>query len=366
MTKKLIIFMPSIEGGGVEKNLFIIGNYLSNKVKNISLITCSLTFKKKFNNKIKFISPKYNFWDKMNRKFKYIVCIYLLIKTIIREKNILVFSFQANIYSSIICKLFNIKIIIRSNSSPTGWSTNIFKRIIFTNFYKFANENIVNSERFRDELNKKFNIKSICIYNPLDLKKIKEKSNKKIKKKIYKKRNSLKLINIGRLTYQKDQFTLLKAAKILKKNINFELLIIGNGSEYHGIKQYIRENKLEKFVKILNFQENPYPYIKASDIFILSSRYEGLPNVLLESLALKKFVISSNCPTGPSEILDNGKGGLLFRVGDQKGLVKKINYFLKNKKICEKKLKFSQKRLIRFDLNFNLDKYYKIIEKYLH
>ena len=215
MTKKLVIFMPSIEGGGVEKNLFIISNYLSNKVKNISLITCSLNFKKRFNNKIKFISPKYNFWDKMSRKFKYIICIYLLIKTIIKEKNILVFSFQANIYSSIICKLFNIKIIIRSNSSPTGWSTNIFKRIIFTNFYKFANENIVNSEKFKDELNKKFNIKSICIYNPLDIKIIKEKSNEKIRKKIYKTRNSLKLINIGRLTYQKDQFTLLKAAKIL-------------------------------------------------------------------------------------------------------------------------------------------------------
>ena len=148
--------------------------------------------------------------------------------------------------------------------------------------------------------------------------------------------------------------------------INFELLIIGSGSDYHGIKKYIFENKLRKFVKILNFQKNPYPYIRASDIFILSSRYEGLPNVLLESLALKKFVISSNCPTGPAEILDGGKGGLLFKVGDHKDLVKKINYFLKNKKICEKKIKFSQKRLIRFDLNFNLDKYYKIIKKYLH
>ena len=80
---------------------------------------------------------------------------------------------------------------------------------------------------------------------------------------------------------------------------------------------------MQKFVKIVGYKENPYPYIKASNLFILSSRYEGLPNVLLESIALKKFVISSNCPTGPSEILDKGKGGLLFKVGDYHDLEKK-------------------------------------------
>ena len=62
--KKLIIFMPSIEGGGVEKNLFLVSNHLSKKFSKISLITVSKNYKKKFNNKIEFISPKYNIWDK--------------------------------------------------------------------------------------------------------------------------------------------------------------------------------------------------------------------------------------------------------------------------------------------------------------
>ena len=69
--------------------------------------------------------------------------------------------------------------------------------------------------------------------------------------------------------------------------------------------------------------KNPYPIIKETDLFILSSRYEGLPNVLLESLALEKMVISSNCRTGPKEILLNGKGGLLFEVGDYNNYIKK-------------------------------------------
>jgi Glycosyltransferase len=119
--------------------------------------------------------------------------------------------------------------------------------------------------------------------------------------------------------------------------------------------------KLNKFFKIINFKKNPYPYIKKSDLFILSSNFEGLPNVLLEAIALNKFVISSNCPTGPSEILDNGKGGLLFKVGNHEELSKKIIYALKNKKKCNKKLSFARKRLSRFDFLKNLLKYYNTL-----
>ena len=67
--------------------------------------------------------------------------------------------------------------------------------------------------------------------------------------------------------------------------------------------------------------------MKQTNLFVLSSKFEGLPNVLLESLVLKKFIISSDCRTGPKEILLNGKGGLLFKVGDYKMLEKRIKYF---------------------------------------
>ena len=66
--KRLIIFIPSIEGGGVEKNLFIISNYLKDKVRDISLITISRKFKNKFSSKINFISPQSNFWDRLGRR----------------------------------------------------------------------------------------------------------------------------------------------------------------------------------------------------------------------------------------------------------------------------------------------------------
>ena len=104
---------------------------------------------------------------------------------------------------------------------------------------------------------------------------------------------SLKFISIGRLVDQKDHLTLLRAFNYIKNEINFELLIIGQGKNKNLIKKYIDMNKLNKNIKIVGFKDNPYPYLKASDSLILSSRYEGLPNVILESLVLKKLVISS-------------------------------------------------------------------------
>ena len=127
---------------------------------------------------------------------------------------------------------------------------------------------------------------------------------------------------------------------------------------------FINKNRLEKNVKIINFQNNPYKYIKKSNLFVLSSKFEGLPNVLLEAITLKKFVISSNCPTGPNEILTNGKGGELFNVGDYKALSEKILLYYKNRIILQKKINYSFKSLHRFDYYLNLKRYLDIVKRF--
>ncbi|MDC1485754.1 glycosyltransferase, partial [Pelagibacteraceae bacterium] len=143
-----------------------------------------------------------------------------------------------------------------------------------------------------------------------------------------------------------------------KYNLNFILLIMGSGKNKKKIKNYIIKNDLNTNVKLIGFQKNPYKFIKHCDLFVLSSVYEGLPNVLLEAITLKKFIISSNCPTGPSEILNYGKGGFLFNIGDYKNLAKKIIYYFKNKKILNKKINIAYKNLDRFDYDKNLKKYF--------
>lgn len=360
MEKEIIMFIPSIEGGGVEKNFFIVSNYLS-KYKKVSVITISKSYKPRFNSKIKLITTKYGFLDKLGRRSKYFIALFLLLKEILRNKKIIVLSFQANIYCLLLCKLFGINIIIRSNSSPSGWTKNFIKNLIFKLSFPLADNIIVNSKELKQELKKKFNINSVNIYNPLNLKEIRKKSQYG-RIKFFKKENSLKILNIGRYVEQKDQLTLIKALK-LSKNLNYEAIIVGKGKLKNKMQKYILQNNLEKKIRLINFMNNPYPIIKQSDIFILSSVFEGLPNVLLESLALNKFIISSSCPTGPKEILLYGKGGLLFEVRNYKQLSKKIVYYLNNKKKCKLMLNKSTKSLDRFNYDTNLKLYLNIINQ---
>ena len=319
--KTLIIFNPSIEDGGVEKNLFLISNYLADKIKNIILISTSFKKKNLFSKKIHFSYIYFKFLENYKRLPKYYLCIVLLIFNIIRHnRKVVIFSFQANIYAIIIAKLFNIQVISRSNTAPAGWNKNFVKQKIFNFFFKRTELIIVNSYEFKKQMDKIYSIKSKLILNPFDFTYIKKKSVEKINYNFYKK-NHLKLINVGRLVDQKDQLTILKAVHYaLKKNKKVQLLIIGKGEKKRELEEYIKKNNLSKNIKLIGYKKNPFKYIRAADIFVLSSKFEGLPNVLIESIFLKRGIISSNCPTGPNEILKNGKYGDLFEIGDYKTL----------------------------------------------
>ena len=127
--------------------------------------------------------------------------------------------------------------------------------------------------------------------------------------------------------------TFLKALNKIQNKIEFEARIMGRGIKENELQNFINENNLKSKVKLIKFSKNPYPIIQQTEILILSSKYEGLPNILLEAQALKRFIISSNCPTGPREILLNGKCGLLFKVEDSADLSKKFCIIMKIKSI---------------------------------
>ena len=179
--------MPSVEGGGVEKNFFIISNFLKRKIKNTFIITAEKNLSKRIN-KTNIIYPKSDFWRNKNRPRKYLICLILLIKFLLQNKNVVIFSFQANLYAIIISKLFGQKIISRSNSSPSGWSNNFIKKILYKIGLKLADKIIVNSIEFKNEMKKKFSVNVVHIYNPLDKEKIIKLSKKKVRNP-YKKKN---------------------------------------------------------------------------------------------------------------------------------------------------------------------------------
>ena len=363
MKSKIILFMPCVDLGGVEKNFFLISNFLAKNKNNVIVISISKNIKKHLDKNIKLISLNLNIWDKLSRRLKFLLGLFLLVKEISKNKDSLVVSFQANIYCGLLSKIFGFNLIIRSNSSPEGWSKNFIKTFIYKVGLNAAKEVIVNSKEFKNIIKKKFNVNAVKIYNPLNKEEIIKLSKKKIKFSFFEK-DHLNLINIGRLEDQKDHITLLNAVKLIKNKIKVKLLIIGNGNKQSKLHRYIEDNKLNSNVKILNNINNPFPYLLRSDLFILSSLFEGLPNVLLEAITLNKFVISTNCSTGPSEILDNGKGGILVPIKNSKKMADNIVYYYKNKKKLKKKLIFAKKNLGRFNFKNNLNSYLNIFEKY--
>ncbi len=365
MYKKLLIFIPHIEGGGVEKNFFIITNFLAKKINNVTVITVNKEFRKKLDSKIKIISPKTNKWQKSSIYIKYIISIFLLTKTLISNREYLIFSFQANWYAIIITKVFGLKIISRSNTAPQGWSKNIFKKFLHKIIINFADEIIVNSKEFKKKLKDHANVNPTCIYNPLNKSDILKLGNEKKKITFFKNKKILKIINLGRFTDQKNQLLLLKSIKYLNNSIPVKLIIAGRGVNYKNLKNYINHNRLKKNVLLINFLANPYPFLKQADVFVLSSNYEGLPNVLLEAQCFKKIIISTKCPTGPKEILMNGKAGIFFKMNDYKDLSKKIIYVYKNKNKFNNMIKIGYDNLYRFDGKKNLNMYYKVISKYI-
>ena len=171
--------------------------------------------------------------------------------------------------------------------------------------------------------------KQVTIYNPIDFETIENKACERGDLTLDEEEllNSSYICSVGRLDEgQKDFNTLIKAYANLKNKskIDVKLVLVGDGPDREKLENLVRELKLENDIIFLGKKSNPYIWMKNSKVFILSSKYEGLPTVLIEALILNAPSISSNCLTGPVEILENGKYGELFNIGNVKELEEKI------------------------------------------
>ena len=194
--------------------------------------------------------------------------------------------------------------------------------------------------------------KIMRIYNPFNFERVLSLSKEEPESELFQEKF---IISILRLTlHQKDFTTLIKGFKEAKKIKNFEekLYILGDGPDKKKIEELILKEKMEKEIILVGNVKNPYPWLKKSTFFVHSSKYEGLPTVLIEALILNKIVISSNCISGPKEILENGEIGYLYEVGDYNKLAELIIKNLENPKIDihllnQKIQKYKKENIIR-------------------
>ncbi|MDT8382823.1 MAG: glycosyltransferase [Gammaproteobacteria bacterium] len=137
------------------------------------------------------------------------------------------------------------------------------------------------------------------------------------------------ILGVGRLNPQKDLPTLIRAFAIVHKLMPCRLLILGEGKLRPQLEGLIHALALDEVAALPGHVENPYPYLRQAAIYVLSSAWEGLPNALIEALALGTAVVSTDCPSGAREILEDGKHGRLVPVGDFFGLALAIQQTLK-------------------------------------
>jgi glycosyltransferase involved in cell wall biosynthesis len=132
------------------------------------------------------------------------------------------------------------------------------------------------------------------------------------------------IVCAARIERYKGYDTLISAFQQLRQTTDVRLLILGNGSYRDQIKRRIAESDCSKDVHLLGFVSNPFPYMKRAHTLVLASEYEGLPNVLIQALAFGTPVVSTDCKSGPAEILCNGKYGELVPVGDVSALAQAL------------------------------------------
>lgn len=205
------------------------------------------------------------------------------------------------------------------------------------------------------------------IYNPFNFERIEKlmEDESELTKEQKKMLDEDYCIAIARLdNVQKDFLTLVRAYKFVKESgIQDKLYIIGDGPSKEEIIGEIKKLSLEENIKLIGLSKNPYIWLKNSKLFVHSSKYEGLPTVLIEALICNKMIISSNCPTGPKEILKNESCGKLFEVGNIKELGDYLIEFLANKNNRELYEKNVILRKEEFNKNKVIKEYEKLIEE---
>lgn len=341
MSKKIIIYIPNLSGGGTERFYSQLANFLS-KYKNYSL-TYFYSIDLKNNKNVININKDIKFRKTISRKsiFAFLEIIfftwtrkYSLILTAQNHPNVL-FS----LFRFLIPKRTKLIISERAFTDLALLDSKMISSKLINKLIPFSYRNAdyihCQTKRIANHMLTKYRLpreKLVVIPNFVDISSIEKSANEKA---VLKNEDRIFLlspyiISIGRLHNQKGYQFLLNAFSKIANKIPHNLIILGEGSLLNDLSIQVKKLNLEKRVLFLGFVKNPYPLLKGAQLFVLSSLYEGMPNVLLEAIALGIPVVSSDCPSGPKEILGKKYSELLYKPRDTVSLSKLILKQIKN------------------------------------
>jgi glycosyltransferase involved in cell wall biosynthesis len=330
---KISFLLPSLGGGGAEKVVVNLVNELCKDEK----IAVDLVLGNAVGDYIELVNNKVNIIDlEAPRMYKSTLKLKNYLKK--NSPDILISGIDyVNVIALLARKLSGVKTKIfvteHNTLSQIMKNNKSIKTSILVNamkiFYKEADKIIAVSHGVATDLSDILGLKKDAIqviYNPVINENIIKKSYEEVSHNWLNNTDSQSqvLLAIGRLTQQKDFLTLIEAFNLLKDDNNAKLIILGEGEMRNTLQSKIDSLNLTDRIVLQGFSDNPYAFMRKIDLFVLSSKWEGLPTVLIEALACGAQVVSTDCKSGPREILNNGQFGSLVPVGDIEGLATEI------------------------------------------
>ena len=356
MNKEIAVFINGLSGGGAERVCTTVVNHMCKEGYRITLLVTNLNdqiYLKEINKKVNIIDLKAKSMKGTISKIKK----YLKQSGI---KKVLSFNYELTIILLFLRRIYKLdfKIIsrnINTLSVERQHEKSVFRKLIVHNlvklFYKQTDLLIAQSKGMATDLveNYGFDEKKIIVINNPVSEKVRRYSEE-VRESIF---NKDTIIYVGRLTKQKGLNMLLEAFKKLDDK-SVKLLIIGEGECKEQLQAYAKELDIELNVEFINFSTEIEKYFNNAKFTVLTSYYEGFPNVLVESITMGTPVVAYDCPSGPSEIIINEVNGMLVEYLNIDDLVKKMKKALKYK-------------WDEYEIKKTSERYYKeaIISKYI-
>ncbi len=326
--KKYCFVIPKLSSGGAERAISVFASGIAELGYDVSLIIYKRTPEEY---PVSDLVKKYYRCDEEYSSNKVIIFLQKLryVRRFLKDNQIdVVVPFLENcvIHTFVASRGLKIKYVSSLRNNPYMLSKKERRRTDFIT--ALADAHFVQNHMQKEYYSKAIQKKTFIVTNPV--------SDAFIENEKQYRNDIKKIVAVGRLNEQKNYYMLIDAMKIvLKEFSDIQLEIYGEGSEEDKLKQYINDNGLENNIHLMGRSEDIKSVYNNSDVYVMTSDYEGMPNSLLEALTFGMPSISTDCPTGPSELIEDGVNGYLVPMGDSKVLAERLIDYIKNPKKAE-------------------------------
>lgn len=360
MIKKISFFLPDLRGGGAERVLVTLANQFASKA-NVDLVLCRARgpLLEECSQDVHIVDlnvqDEYRSLIPLGRYLRQ-SCPDVLLSTLDLSSMVAVLVKKlTGSQSKIIIRLAN-TVSIQERS----WIKKKAEQNLMRLLYSRANGLIAVSRGVAKDFIEYTGISEEhihVIYNPVITQRLSELSDLPVLHPWFTEHDLPVILAVGRLSQQKNYPLLIQAFAALQKEIPSRLLILGEGSMREEIAGLTKSLGLANRVEMPGFDPNPFAYMKKADCFVLSSDYEGLPNALIQAMACGCPVVSTDCPSGPREILADGLYGHLVPVGNVEAMMEGLK-----KSLNGDHRKPPQAWMQQFELDFVAEQYWQLIE----